>query len=259
MAGREACSGTGACSVSMNQMQAVTATFSLPWFPLNFTKAGTGYGAVLLTNVPSNFNAICEADCVRKYNNRMLQVYVLPYTAKGSVFSGWSGAGSGQGYCKITMNEAKNLTATFTKEDGTEQTLTYEMTGTGDGSVIFDPYGTLPDCDASCDVKYSKGTRMIAYAGPDPYSLFKGWSGACTSTEPTCAVTMSEARKITASFQRGAFLEYTRAGNGTGSVSFAPEGIFDKCDADCLNGYWPHTEVMLTATPADGSTFAGWS
>ncbi len=47
-----------------------------------------------------------------------------------------------------------------------------------------------------------------------------------------------------------------RTGAGTGAVSSDPEGI--DCGTDCSEPFRKRTEVTLTATPATGSTFAGW-
>jgi len=52
-------------------------------------------------------------------------------------------------------------------------------------------------------------------------------------------------------------LNLTKAGTGSGSVSSAPAGII--CGSDCSEVYPSGTVVSLTATPASGSTFAGWS
>lgn len=52
-------------------------------------------------------------------------------------------------------------------------------------------------------------------------------------------------------------LTVERDGTGTGTVSSDPAGI--DCGADCTAYYHPGTVVQLTALPAAGSTFSGWS
>jgi hypothetical protein len=52
-------------------------------------------------------------------------------------------------------------------------------------------------------------------------------------------------------------LTVTRAGTGSGSVVSNPAGI--ACPTDCGQTYPSGTVVTLTAAPASGSTFAGWS
>jgi hypothetical protein len=49
----------------------------------------------------------------------------------------------------------------------------------------------------------------------------------------------------------------TLAGTGTGVVTSAPAGI--DCGTDCVEDFSSGSQVVLTATPAGTSTFAGWS
>ncbi len=52
-------------------------------------------------------------------------------------------------------------------------------------------------------------------------------------------------------------LTVTRAGTGSGTVTSSPAGI--RCGATCSASYASGTTVTLSAAPASGSTFAGWS
>jgi hypothetical protein len=52
-------------------------------------------------------------------------------------------------------------------------------------------------------------------------------------------------------------LAVSQTGTGTGTVTSNPAGV--ACGSDCAEGYAPGTAVTLTATPALGSRFAGWS
>ena len=49
----------------------------------------------------------------------------------------------------------------------------------------------------------------------------------------------------------------TRTGSGTGTVTSSPAGI--NCGNTCTATFAPGTNITLTATPAAGSAFAGWS
>jgi hypothetical protein len=55
----------------------------------------------------------------------------------------------------------------------------------------------------------------------------------------------------------GVTLRVTKAGNGSGTVASQPAGI--DCGASCSGLFARGTQVTLTATPAAGSVFAGWS
>jgi len=52
-------------------------------------------------------------------------------------------------------------------------------------------------------------------------------------------------------------LTVSKSGTGTGTVSSSPSGI--DCGSDCSESYNQGTSVTLTATPASGSIFGGWS
>lgn len=52
-------------------------------------------------------------------------------------------------------------------------------------------------------------------------------------------------------------LSVSKTGTGTGLVTSSDTGIV--CDPDCTEVYPAGTSVTLTATPANGSTFIGWS
>jgi hypothetical protein len=52
-------------------------------------------------------------------------------------------------------------------------------------------------------------------------------------------------------------LAVTRAGTGFGTVASSPAGI--NCTPTCIATYANGTSVSLTATPASGQTFTGWS
>ena len=80
------------------------------------------------------------------------------------------------------------------------------------------------------------------------------------SAENTCTMIMDVAKNITATFATNLtnfLLTVTKAGTGSGTVTSAPTGI--NCGSDCTENYTSGTSVTLTAAPASGSTFAGWT
>ena len=106
-----ACSGSGACVVTMSAAMSVNAQFDLLPQPMTVTLAGTGTGMV--TSVPAGI--ACPGTC--NFTFPANQVVTLTATPNaGSAFTGWSGgvpACSGTGTCVVTMNQAQNVTATF--------------------------------------------------------------------------------------------------------------------------------------------------
>jgi len=248
-----ACTGTGACTVAMSAAKAVTATFTLTpvQYTLTVTKAGTGTGTV--TSSPAGIS--CGTDCSEAYN-ASTSVTLTSTPATGSTFTGWSGACTGTGTCTVAMTAAKTVTATFTLTP-TQYTLTVTKSGTGTGTVTSSPSGI--SCGTDCSEAYNASTSVTLTATPTTGSTFTGWSGACTGTG-ACTVAMTAAKAVTATFALTPTqytLTVTKAGTGTGTVTSSPVGI--SCGTDCSEAYNASTSVTLTATPATGSTFTGWS
>jgi hypothetical protein len=134
--------------------------------------------------------------------------------------------------------------------------LTVSKTGTGSGTVTSLPTGI--DCGATCSASYSSGTSVTLTASPASGSTFAGWSGSgCTGTG-TCTVTMDAVKSVSAAFTLNQnSLTVSKTGTGSGTVTSLPTGI--DCGATCSASYSSGTSVTLTASPASGSTFAGWS
>ncbi len=132
--------------------------------------------------------------------------------------------------------------------------LTVTRAGAGMGTVSSSPAGI--SCGSDCSQSYALNTRVTLTASTPSGSTFGGWGGACSGTG-TCTVTMSQARSVTANFSlQAALLSIGKAGSGSGTVTSTPAGI--SCGSDCAEGYLANTVVTLRATPASGSTFAGW-
>ncbi len=247
------CVGTGSCVVSMTAARAVTANFNgtVSGFLLTVSKAGAGTGTV--TSSPAGIN--CGADCTENYASGTL-VTLTATPAAGSTFAGWSGSCVGTGSCVVSMTAARAVTANF---NGTVSgfLLTVSKAGAGTGTVTSSPAGI--NCGADCTENYASGTLVTLTATPAAGSTFAGWSGSCVGTG-SCVVSMTAARAVTANFNgtvSGFLLTVSKAGAGTGTVTSSPAGI--NCGADCTENYASGTLVTLTATPAAGSTFAGWS
>jgi secreted trypsin-like serine protease len=104
-----ACSGTGTCTVTMDQARSVTALFMSATQPLSVATEGGGSGTV--TSDPAGID--CGDDCSQSYaTGSVVELTATP--ASGSNFAGWDGAGcSGTGTCTVTMTQARIVSATF--------------------------------------------------------------------------------------------------------------------------------------------------
>ena len=90
------------------------------------------------------------------------------------------------------------------------------------------------DPNLSASTTYCYRVRAFNSAGDSAYS-----NEACSTTPADSALTV------------------VRSGTGSGSVNSTPSGI--SCGTDCSEPYTIGTTVTLTAAPAAGSTFSGWS
>ncbi len=109
------CSGTGACQVTMSEARSVSAGFEPEPPPppthymLTVLRTGTGSGTV----ASSRAGIFCGGKCEKEYEDEE-NVTLIPTPASGSTFAGWSGGGcAGTGICRVTMDTAKSVTATF--------------------------------------------------------------------------------------------------------------------------------------------------
>src|SRR5207247_1962361 len=111
---------------------------------------------------------------------------------------------------------------------------------------------------ATCPAAYASFTAVTLTAAPAAGSTFSGWSGGGCLGTGTCTFTLNAATTVTATFAVQAFtLTVNNTGSGIGTVTSSPAGI--ACGATCIAAYAGGTTVILTATPAAGSTFSGWS
>jgi hypothetical protein len=242
------CAGSSAltCPVKMDAAKIVVANFSKTQ-KLTVKKAGTGKGKV--TSSPAGID--CGDDCTEDYRlSTTVRLTAVPDS--GSVLTLWGGdcAGTVTHTCVVTMGAVRNVTVTF------EPAPLLTVTTVGSGTVTSNPAGI--NCGTDCTETYAAGTTVTLTATPAAGFRFSGWSGACTGTG-NCAVTMTAARNVTATFT--ALQRYTltvaKAGSGSGTVASDPVGI--NCGSDCSETYTANTVVTLTAVANSGSVFAGWN
>ncbi|MGH8571087.1 MAG: InlB B-repeat-containing protein, partial [Gammaproteobacteria bacterium] len=222
----------------------------IPQRTLTVAKTGTGQGTV--TSSPPGID--CGADCSQSYDLGT-QVTLTATAAAGSSFDGFSGAGcSGTAPCVVTLAESASVTATFVLDPFS---VAVTKAGSGQGTVTSVPLGI--DCGSDCSESFVPGTQVTLTATLAAGSTFTGFSGGgCSGTATTCTVTVNEATPVTATFAAiPRALTVTKAGTGSGTVTSSPAGI--DCGADCSENYDHGTAVTLTASPAAGSTFTGFS
>jgi uncharacterized repeat protein (TIGR02543 family) len=111
-------------------------------------------------------------------------------------------AGNGDAFATKLNSTASSLSYS-TYLGGGGQSLTVSVRGwgvvTGPGISCTHPHRANV---SSCFETYSPGTEVTLSATPSPNRTFKGWSGACIGTDPSCTVTIDAAKSVTAMFGR---------------------------------------------------------
>ena len=242
-------------TITMDTIVRCTATFDAEQFTLSLTFAGSGSGSV--TSSPSGINCGSgnEEACSASYDTGT-EVTLTAAPASGSTFAGWSGdCGGSSQTASVTMDAARSCTATFDVE---QFTLSLTIAGSGSGTVTL--YQTT-NCTSTCSESYDTGTEVTLTATPASGSTFAAWSGDdCGGSSQTTSVTMDAARSCTATFDVEQFtLSLTITGSGSGTVTLVDGNDTTSCSSNCSESYDTGTEVTLTATPDNGSTFAGFS
>ncbi len=137
------------------------------------------------------------------------------------------------------------------------------------GTITFKVFGPQASGPTDCSGGTTVGTASVSgngtygpSAGFTPSSAGDYWwyasYGGDTNNNPassTCGAGMSET--VVAAAAASPSLSVSPAGSGSGAITSSPAGI--SCPGSCQHGYAQGTVVTLTATPASGSTFAGWS
>ena len=203
----------------------IVTTMAIPQHTLTVSKAGTGAGDVTGGGT---------------YNQGTTQ-QITATASTGSTFTGWSGDCAGTASpLDVLIDGNKTCTATFTL---ITHTLTVNKAGTG--AVDVTGGGT-----------YNQGTTQQITATASTGSTFTGWSGSCAGTTSPLDVLIDGNKTCIATFTLNTYT-LTINKTGLGTVTSLPTGI--NCGTDCSESYNNGDEVTLTAIPANGNIFIGWS
>ncbi len=135
--------------------------------------------------------------------------------------------------------------------------ITVIKAGPGSGRVVSEPAGV--DCGNVCTGSFASNQGIGLEATPDAGSRLGSWSGPCSNSKTNvCTLLPPIPATIVATFVKTETLTVAKAGNGTGTVTSTPAGIY--CGATCSAAFDQGSTVTLTAStrPGDG-TFTGWS
>jgi hypothetical protein len=250
------CTGSAACTVVMSANHSVNATFVA--------------GATLTVNVPSPGGRIssspagiasCSDTCNANYGvgtTITLTAWVVP----GGTFIGWGGDCAGTNKtCTVSLATSASVTANFTLKTYRLNVTVTTPPGTSGQGTVGDIGGPTIACAfgaGPCSTDVGQGMSVSLVATPQPGNRFLSWSGGPCNGQTTLACrafNMTANASITALFRASTGIQVLRAGNGSGTIT----GAGFSCGADCFESVFTGTKVTLTATPATGSRFSGWS
>ncbi|MEZ5355109.1 MAG: hypothetical protein R2762_20935 [Bryobacteraceae bacterium] len=164
------------------QMLKVDASTSLPNSTLTYGTNGLPFGTMQLeAGLYQGSIVLATAPATVTVWNSVGGEATMPVTISVSG-GGGSGGGGGGG--------------------GSTSTFKLSVSRRGKGTVVSTPSGI--GCgltSGGCSESFASGTAVTLTATPDPGSAWKGWSGACSGTAPTCTVTMTADQSVEANFK----------------------------------------------------------
>ncbi len=186
------------------------------------------------------------------------QVSLTVTPVLGWALSGWTGSGGSFSNVSsyqttFAITGVANVTANLVQQTTTCETLSLVASPAASGSVTV---GTIENCTGG----YTQGLPILLTANPAFGWTFAGWSASggvfANASSPTAIFTITENATVTATFTTpsGNCASLTVAGSPAGAGGVAV-GTAPNCGA----GYAIATPIALTANPAPGWTFAGWS
>ena len=175
---------------------------SHPWFDVQdspwlrrldrrvaLTVAAQG-GGLVRSDVPG---VACTATCQSDWNPSS-EVVLTARPAVGRRFLEWRGACSGSApRCDLLLDEATAVTAVFAPAR-----FRLAVSVAGRGSVA----GAGVSCSRSCAREVLSHRPVTLRATPAKGWRLRGWSGACHGSTATCAVPMTKATAVRATFVR---------------------------------------------------------
>ncbi|NBC03856.1 MAG: hypothetical protein GVY20_09160 [Bacteroidetes bacterium] len=168
------------------------------------------------------------------------EVSITAAPHNGWIFDKWAGSESGSDNpVSLIMDSDKSLTALFIKQSY-PLTVDVEGQGTVNQQVIQNK-----------ETDYEHGTTVELTAIAEDGWTFKEWTGDIEDSESITTITIEEKITVTAIFEKKGYnLDISIEGDGT-----VDEQIIETKKKDYEFG----TTVELTANPAEGWIFDGWS
>jgi len=207
-----ACTGTGACQVTVNGEVSVTATFTRPADMRRLTVVVEGQGRVVSN--PAGID--CAASLCSALFPDGATVSLAATSAAGSKFTGWGVGCSGPGACSLALRSDVQVFAHFEGAPPAQVSLSATVAGPGQvtGSGLSCGNGAT-----TCSAAMAPGSSVTLTAAAAPQARFMGWGGACSGNAASCQLTVQSDAAVTAAFEFE--LQTLAANDNTNQFAFA--------------------------------------
>lgn len=240
-------------------------------FQLTVSFSGSGSGDVASTPAGISCKTGNSTGCsVSLASGTAVKLIVTP--DQSAVFGGWQGGGctGTASSCTFTLTANTNVVVSMNQgstQPPTSVQLTVAFAGNGTGAVVSTPEGISchTGSNSGCSASFPSGTSIKLVATPDSSTLVGGWQGSgCSGSNPTCTFALTANSNVVLTLNQApapppanAQITVIESGGGQGTVVSSPAGI--NCPGTCSASFAASTQVTLTATSANGSTFGGYS
>jgi hypothetical protein len=131
--------------------------------------------------------------------------------------------------------------------------VTVTVTGTG---TVADPAQGL-NCSATCPIDVDDGASLTVTAQPGTGQELINWTGPCTGAATSCTFVATQDVALGANFDPSSFLLSVQITAGQGEVFI--DGTAFCSMGTCGRNLPRAVPITLTATPASGYRFTGWT
>ena len=126
-------------------------------------------------------------------------------------------------------------------------TLTVSVAGSG---TVTSTDGCI-NCPGTCSHSYVDNTPVTLNATPASGWAFSSWGGACSGSNPSCNLTMTQNTSVSASFYQ---LPVTLTVSVVGSGTVTSTDGYINCPGTCTHTYDPNSPVTLNAAASRAGT-----
>ena len=201
------CPGTGSCTVTLDQdVTTIVATFNPLTLGVRLSSSNKGR----VTSNPAGIDCQAKSDdkCSAQFSpHTRVTLTATPAGANTLRTFSPSCEKTGALTCTITVDDQTTWAGVAWNNDQLPQLATtinvqFQLRKGGNGSGRVKASNL--DCGSSCTAKFGFGKSVTLTAAPDQGSVFDGWNGVCSKTQPTCTFAVGPITSLKVLFAKDA-------------------------------------------------------